>query len=321
MVTKYYSAPVEWVVLPAAEYAAPSEGCAGAALSGAEALVLVTDATRPEEFSVPDAWLALVNTAQPACLLVCTNKCDLAAGVAPGEEGEEGEGGDEAAARAGGAGGGGLVTTYGSIGDAAASASAAAAAASRPRREPPPQAHREHVGRVLEWALDHGFEHVEVAATRPLVGAAARDKTGVPRVLEALQANMWSNMERAAAAAAAPPAAAEASSTSTSGGSGGGIFANLNLQPAQASSSGEAAPDAGEGDEEGGDGGGSGGADIGALMEEMRRVRERALQPGVTDEERRAAATAMTMRLMALLGADAGDEEEGEGEGEGSGSD
>ncbi len=60
--------------------------------------------------------------------------------------------------------------------------------------------------------MDNGFEFLEAAATSPLVGATARDKTGVARIFEALQSNMWSNMERR-----------------TGPGSGGGMFSSSTL--------------------------------------------------------------------------------------------
>jgi len=61
---------------------------------------------------------------------------------------------------------------------------------------------------AVAWSLDHGFEPVECVATQPAVTAQERDKTSVARVLEALQSNMWSNLERHAAPGAAGGSAA-----------------------------------------------------------------------------------------------------------------
>ena len=46
----------------------------------------------------------------------------------------------------------------------------------------------------LDWTLDNGFELIEAHCGDTVTGAGDREKVGVHRVLEALQATMWSNM-------------------------------------------------------------------------------------------------------------------------------
>jgi hypothetical protein len=46
------------------------------------------------------------------------------------------------------------------------------------------------------WCLRHGFELVALDARRSEAGGGARDRTGVPRAVEALECTMWSSMER-----------------------------------------------------------------------------------------------------------------------------
>lgn len=57
-----------------------------------------------------------------------------------------------------------------------------------------------------EWALDNGFEYIEVvtgssgsgSGSRIVAGYNDREKYGLPRLMEALQSNMWSTMQRKA---------------------------------------------------------------------------------------------------------------------------
>jgi hypothetical protein len=69
--------------------------------------------------------------------------------------------------------------------------------------------HREH--RIM-WCLDNGFEYLEIDSSNPtqsrshgvsdwladelFTGHNLREKDGLPRLIEALNSNMWSNMER-----------------------------------------------------------------------------------------------------------------------------
>jgi hypothetical protein len=48
--------------------------------------------------------------------------------------------------------------------------------------------------RCFEWSLDHGFEVIDANCTAPEEGDDPRDKTGIPRVMEALESTMWSSM-------------------------------------------------------------------------------------------------------------------------------
>jgi hypothetical protein len=121
---------VEVLVLPAAEGTAPG-ACAQAALVGAEALLLVVDATQPASASAAQrAWAQVLASADapPAILACVVNKCDVATGRVPVAAPPEADDADEAV-------------------DAAAAAPAAAAAAGVARR---PAGHRPGGGR---WTL------------------------------------------------------------------------------------------------------------------------------------------------------------------------
>jgi len=53
-----------------------------------------------------------------------------------------------------------------------------------------------------DWALDNGFEYIEIitgnncSGSSIVAGYGDREKYGLPRLMEALQSNMWSTMER-----------------------------------------------------------------------------------------------------------------------------
>lgn len=87
----------------------------------------------------------------------------------------------------------------------------------------------EAIKRYEEWALDNGFEFIEIGATNITEGNltlsvfsqnlsissiycpsgfADREKFGLPRLMEALESNMWSTMRRRTAPLATPAPAA-----------------------------------------------------------------------------------------------------------------
>ena len=320
LATKYYDAALEVHVVPAEEWEAPAAR-AEAALAGAEALVLVLDATAHGSLSGVDAWAARAADASVGTLLCVTNKVDVATGRAPGDEEEP---------------------------------AAAELLLPAPGADARHQQHAAFVGRVAEWALEAGFEHVQAAAVSPAAGGAGRDKAGVPRVLEALQCTMWSSMRRretppppppaaaaasreeaaaapltagdaspgeggAATTAAAPPtAAAPASSDDEEQRLRGLVRGARGVRPPRAAgdgSSGEVGGQREDGDaaeeEEGEDR-----DDIERLMAEMQRVRDAAHGPGgLSDEQRREAAARVALQLFALMGEGEGEDTDDELEG------
>jgi hypothetical protein len=138
---------------------------------------------------------------------------------------------------------------------------------------------------AVAWALDHGFEPVECVATQPAATAEERDKTSVARVLEALQSNMWSNLERHAAlkavgggAAAGLMAGAGSASRGAGAGAGSGAPSGLDALAARggflvsadedSESEGAAGRDRGAGaGSSGGAGGGAAGFDLAEALE------------------------------------------------------
>lgn len=314
--TKYYTADLDVHVLPAGEWHAPGDAAAEA-LDGAEALIVLLDATERGSFAGAQAWADRAADAGVGTLLCVTNKVDVVTGAVPGAE-LDGDGEAE------------------TLSGAAAAAATASPAAGE---------HDVFVQRVTEWCLDAGFEHVQTAATAPHVGGAGRDKGGVPRVLEALQCTMWGSMRRrggggggggdsdaaAAAAAAEPESTGDDISSPSSA-----ADAPAAAAPASTSDSAAAAAAAAPAERSpedavrqllrgvaGADGDADGGGDdddsaVERLMADMQRVRDAARGPGMSDAQRREAAARMAMQLFALMGA-GGDDDEDDDDGEGDG--
>ena len=190
-----------------------------------------------------------------------------------------------------------------------------------------------HAEAALEWALDSGFEHVCADPASPAAGGEGRDKCGIPRVLEALEATVWSSAKKAARAAGG--GGARAAEEAGEGGGGGGAGGAHSYEPPAFSGGG------------GGGDAGAGGSALGALaagagavaaaaglpaeprgareddFEEIlslaRATRDAARSGNLSDEQRREAAMATAMRLMAMLGVGDEEEEEEGGGGEGGG--
>ncbi len=363
--TKYYVADVEFHLLPASDFFAPSDS----AVEGAEAVLLVLDASGSAAdadaalAAATAAWLPLLESVDPAVRLLCLNKCDVVLGAAPGEGGDEADAG---------------------LSDAAA-------------QPAPPASFAGIVARLQEWCLDNGFEQVQTAGTSPFSGAGSRDKVGVPRVLEALQTTLWSTLERTTTAAAPARGGGEGDSSAVAAAAGPasgappaerigggltvtGIAARAAAVAASSEESGAASAseasasasasavvgadallaamrrdaarradglggqgDAPDGEDEAdaialalgagaavGEAGEAGGVvadaavaeaekesvDVDRLFAEMLKVRDRAKDAGVRDEDRREAAAAMVAKLYALMGGGDEDEDEDEGDGE-----
>jgi hypothetical protein len=199
-----------------------------------------------------------------------------------------------------------------------------------------------HVSAALEWALDNGFEHVCADPRHPGAGGEGRDKSGIPRVLEALEATVWSNAAKAVRVSGGGSGETKAAEEATAGGGGGGGggggcdggAAHLyEPPPFSGGGSGSGRVDLG-GASSGAMGGASasavGGAaaaaaaelpaeplekehDFEQILSFARATRDAARSGNLSDEQRREAAMSAAMRLMELLGVD----DDGEGEGEG----
>jgi len=413
--TKYYSAPLELLLLPSSEFASPQNSKqAKEALHGAEALIVVADSDALSKdadaispfFSQMGALLDLIKgnprkedgeekdgggeedeererlVDDSICLLFCSNKCDIASGgLIPGAEADEEENG-------GGGSAAELMTSYGSssssnidttmtsktINQESLSFSSSlstqvddkASTVGAVSNSTIPSGHLSYLSFARSWCADNGFEHIEICAVKPLVGSRAREKSGVPRVLEALQATMWSSMEKKTSpslfqgmgmmSASSSLHTTRVSKAKIEGGGGEGgeeqsltengkmrvggvVVGSVTSDVATTGDkrSSEEIIEALRRREEGGgeegllgegfvrinDGQGGvkeegeeedGGPDLGALMDEMRRIRDSAHTGALTDEQRREAAAAMTMRLLAMMGgADEDEEEEEEG--------
>lgn len=177
------------------------------------------------------------------------------------------------------------------------------------------------IAALNEWALDCGFELVVItAAAGPLQteegsSVDSRDKVGVPRILEALESTMWSNLERidfarmdAAPAAVALVAAAD-EEASAYGRAGAYQQPSVGVQalPAVMVTNKDAAVPEPKAERE------FDFADFGALLEEARAVRDLARSGSVDDDKRRNAAASVAQKLLAMLAAGGGDgDEDGE---------
>ncbi|CBJ28531.1 IRC6, uncharacterised protein interacting with AP adaptor complexes [Ectocarpus siliculosus] len=87
---------------------------------------------------------------------------------------------------------------------------------------------QERRSRCLGWCLDHGFEYVEADCRDSYTGGELREKEGVPRIVEALQSNVWTGMEflssnRPSLMAAVATAAAGGSRNDGAAGDGGNV--------------------------------------------------------------------------------------------------
>ena len=323
--TRYYTVALEVCMVAGSAWCAPEAPACAAALEGAEAVVLVLDATAPCDLDAASVWARLAADAGVSTLLCVTNKADLLASGTRAAEWEEGAHCEAAAA--GGAGG------------EAALLSEADAPGSP---ELPPFAQR-----VAAWCLESGFEHVHASATRPRAGGSSRDKYGLPRVLEALECTMWASMERVEEPMAAPARGAQVAGEEDArqggereqrreeqhaavvpAGQGAGAAP---LAPPPSSSSGAPDGDGGgeslfrslvarargeKGEEEEEAHGASGeegdeAEDLERLMSEMTRVRDASRGSRMNDAQRREAASRVALQLFSLLG---GEEPDGPGE-------
>lgn len=160
------------------------------------------------------------------------------------------------------------------------------------------------LSKLGSWTLDRGFELVEADARAPFDGADGREKSGMPRVLEALESSMWSNIARASDGGGAHSAdAAERRET------GAGAAEADASGDAAGSSSDVAVPAVG--------GAAAVGAalleseealdfDFAALMDEARAVRDTARSGKMTDDQRRQAAATVAMRMLNMMAAGGG---------------
>ncbi|CAM9813568.1 unnamed protein product, partial [Phaeothamnion confervicola] len=173
--TKYYSAPlVFWKQDTKPPLAASEEGASNAAseeaLAAVEGIVVTFDLSDKDSFDEVRPWGLFALERESCTLRLCVGtKLDLL----PDAGGDEADGGRDADAKGATA--------------AAASARASSAATSallEGRRRA-----------YLDWCLDHGFEYIEADCTDAAAGGGRREKEGVPRVLEAFQSNMWTNMQ------------------------------------------------------------------------------------------------------------------------------
>ncbi|CAN0058489.1 unnamed protein product, partial [Ectocarpus sp. 8 AP-2014] len=198
--TKYYNAQISF--WRQAQAAVPVLALRSAEkLEGLEGIIVVFDLRQESSFDEAAQWAALVEDREECAFRVCVgSKLDLLT-EDPGAGTGFGTGAETAPepAKSGLEGG-----------------DAAAAEGLQERRE-----------RCLGWCLDHGFEYVEADCRDSNTGGELREKEGVPRIVEALQSNVWTGMEflssnRPSLMAAVATAAVGGSSAAGDGGNVGG---------------------------------------------------------------------------------------------------
>ena len=144
---------------------------------------------------------------------------------------------------------------------------------------------------AADWAAENAFEFIPlpaVDAAQPAEASSSRERVGLARVREALEAHNWPGL-LPKPRAVLPRAGAEAASDAAPS------LSTKTLLEADEEAVGEEAYE--------------------ALMGAMRQARDVAAAGGVPDEERRARAATLALQMAALLGFDDGDEtEEGEDE-------
>ena len=270
--TRYYRAPLSVIVLSHEQFAEPGPA-AREAFEGAEALIIVCDSAAGSEeratflaeasafadFAGLKAGCSNEGVASSfECLLLCSNKNDLAPDL-----GGENYGDEECVSE---------PSTLISAHDPS------------------------FVDSLQAWASDRGFEHINVCSISPRAGADSREKTGLPRVLEALQATMWASMVR-------ETLLGEAAHSYPSYGDAGQITKSLTDRVSETQVGQLPEPD--ETSEVGVDVADEGdGPDFELLMQEMRRIKVHAQAGLMSDEQRREQAAQMTLRLMSLMGFD-----------------
>ena len=254
-----------------------------------EAIIAVLDATASpsEHVEQLQRWGSLASERGVETLLCVVNKAELVIGQIPGS--------DDGSSATGSAGPGAT------IGDAVTDV------------EPLPG-----LEAIRDTCLDHGFELLSVSAHHPLVGRARREKEGLPRVYEALQNTLWSNMIRSQQlqphgnAATRDTASAEAifaselpntetSNTEQPAPHGDTIGEDSIRQQAVDNILGDAAAEVEDSADD---------LVIERLMRDMQRVREAAATGSLSDDARRAAAARMVEQMMALMGHDDNSETE-----------
>jgi hypothetical protein len=362
--TKYYSASLEFILLPLIEFSTPTSKTKEV-LKDAEALIIIANAdvlskdinTISPFFTNCESLLSLLKKKKKEleddkeieteletrqeldddnlCLLFCSNKCDIASGGAiPGADADAEENGGGGSAFQ-------LMTSYGSGSSSDGGSSISISEnITKVKNEGLDssitcQAHSGHssyLSYARAWCADNGFEHIETCAIKPFVGSRAREKCGIPRVLEALQATMWSTMERKTSnkqtystsqtvtreeeifikvegvldtVLAKDDTTSLPMTTEKVQGDGSDVIEALcrrvdgHEETEIIETSSKPQEKLGELDN----------LDIGALMQEMRRIRDSAHTGSISDEQRREAAAAMTMRLLAMMGEDTEEDE------------
>jgi len=339
ILTKYYEAPTELLVVPAevqpwtaAGSSSDATGAGPSPLEGAEAVIHV------------------VNASATTAARVVAEVAGLAAAL--DDAGAEAELRILLLSHADAVGG----PEWGGQGDGCGAAAAASASSSgRPLDA--------LLSALTDVTLDHGFEVVPANALAPGLGSEGRDKRGLGRVLEALQTVMWSTMDMskgvgaggAGSRAAGPLAAAGAGESAglgplddadgaVAGASGEGeagaavggedAAAGAEAGSSEAGISGEGpfpgaefVPGAsllplgedglpmdpegegeGEGEGGGGGGGGDGGFDFDGLSDMIRQANDlKTSGAALGRKERQDRAAEVALRMAVLMGIDADD--------------
>lgn len=172
-----------------------------------------------------------------------------------------------------------------------------------------------------EWALDSGFELVVVSdvSSSSSESPDTRDKVGVPRILEALESTMWSNLIRvdaqmdASAAAIALVAASDDAAATTATDANAyqpplpqstSLVANSTTTTTATIAATTTTIPEPKAEKE------FDFADFGALLDEARIVRDLARSGTVNDDARRTAAASVAQKLLAMLAAGGGEGED-----------
>ncbi|CAN0365451.1 unnamed protein product [Ectocarpus sp. 12 AP-2014] len=201
--TKYYNAQISF--WRQAQAAVPVLALRSAEqLEGLEGIIVVFDLRQESCFDEAAQWAALMEDREECAFRVCVgSKLDLL----PEDLGD-------------GAGFGTGAETAPDPAESSLEGDDVAPAAT--------ESLRERRRRCLGWCLDHGFEYVEADCRDSNTGGELREKEGVPRIVEALQSNVWTGMEflssnRPSLMAAVATAAVGGSRNDGAAGGGGNV--------------------------------------------------------------------------------------------------
>jgi hypothetical protein len=157
---------------------------------------------------------------------------------------------------------------------------------------------------LVLWSIDHGFEFIEVYNSSLFQDVKARDKNGLPRVMEALQSVIWSSMKKVSKLKSATVESAVTIDNSSFPPPPPQLNETVVITEAAEEShylllkeNGEQVDNTENEDEKLLD-------TFASALEHAHIIRDQAIRGEISDQERRDNAAALAMKLMEMMGMD-----------------